>query len=149
MAVGRTIPTSADPWVCTINGKKYSYAAGSTETVPNEVAAVIDNEKKLQPALNPIAGKTSVKLDPMELMSASFEQLKAIYDNLVNGTEYFIYQQLESGAIQYNKILCAECNDQTKSFMVTYVSGGDIYKIEYNNGTFSPKICPLTFTPVG
>lgn len=37
-----TIPNTANPWVCTINGVKYEYPAGSVQSVPDEVALLID-----------------------------------------------------------------------------------------------------------
>ena len=39
-----TIPTGmGNPVVVVLNGKKYSYAAGATETVPDEVAALFES----------------------------------------------------------------------------------------------------------
>lgn len=43
------IPTGVDPWVCRINEKTYSYPAGSTQTVPDEVAALIQANAALEP----------------------------------------------------------------------------------------------------
>lgn len=43
MAVSKLIPNSPDPFVCNINGVIYSYKAGTTQSVPDEVAALIDN----------------------------------------------------------------------------------------------------------
>lgn len=36
------IPSNMNPWMCNINGVVYSYTAGSTQTVPDEVASLID-----------------------------------------------------------------------------------------------------------
>lgn len=43
MTVSKLIPNSPDPFVCNINGVIYSYKAGTTQSVPDEVAALIDN----------------------------------------------------------------------------------------------------------
>ena len=46
-----TIPSNMNPWWCNINGVVYSYTAGSTQTVPDEVAAVIENYNNMLPKL--------------------------------------------------------------------------------------------------
>ena len=38
-----TIPTNYDPFRVTVNGKEYVYAGGSTVSVPDDVADVIEN----------------------------------------------------------------------------------------------------------
>ena len=43
------IPAGVDPWVCRINTKTYSYPAGSTQTVPDEVAALISANEAMEP----------------------------------------------------------------------------------------------------
>lgn len=52
------IPNSMNPFTVEINGVKYSYTPGETVSVPEEVAAVIDNLNALQPKEEgyPIAG---------------------------------------------------------------------------------------------
>lgn len=72
MAVERTIPKSADPWVCTINGKKYSYAAGSTETVPDEVAAVIDGVENSEGKPDPRASQRGIEKDVTQIVKDNF-----------------------------------------------------------------------------
>lgn len=42
------IPAGRDPWVCVINQKVYSYAAGSVQTVPDEVAELADAMRRLE-----------------------------------------------------------------------------------------------------
>lgn len=53
-----TIPTiGSDPYKITINGYTYSYKAGSTVSVPDEVAAAIENAVRLFPAeVSPVDG---------------------------------------------------------------------------------------------
>lgn len=46
------IPAGVDPWVCRINEKTYSYPAGSTQTVPDEVATLISDNRAQEPAEN-------------------------------------------------------------------------------------------------
>ena len=41
MSVTIKIPEGSNPFICEINGVKYYYTAGSTATVPDEVAALI------------------------------------------------------------------------------------------------------------
>lgn len=36
------IPTNMNPWTCEINGMKFSYKAGTEQTVPDEVAELIE-----------------------------------------------------------------------------------------------------------
>lgn len=43
------IPTGPDPWVCRINEKTYSYPAGTTQSVPDEVAAIIADNQAMEP----------------------------------------------------------------------------------------------------
>lgn len=51
-----TIPANVmNPYVVDINGMKYSYAAGSTVSVPDEVAEAITNALRLSPRENPPA----------------------------------------------------------------------------------------------
>lgn len=43
------IPAWPDPWVCHINEKTYSYPAGTTQTVPDGVAALIAANRAMEP----------------------------------------------------------------------------------------------------
>lgn len=38
------IPSDRNPWTCTINDVKYAYEAGTEQTVPDEVAAIINQQ---------------------------------------------------------------------------------------------------------
>lgn len=42
--------TQGNPWVCSVNNQKYSYEAGTEQTVPDEVAAIIDSADNFPPA---------------------------------------------------------------------------------------------------
>lgn len=42
ISIIRKIPTTRNPWVATVNGKTYSYEAGTEQEVPAEVAVLID-----------------------------------------------------------------------------------------------------------
>ena len=44
-----TIPTCANPFVVIINGRKYTYPAGETVEVPDEVAEVIERHEEAKP----------------------------------------------------------------------------------------------------
>lgn len=66
MSKTRLIPSNDNPFVCIINGVPYSYAAGSTQVVPDEVASLIDNINALKPREADevgIAGQLWTKLD--------------------------------------------------------------------------------------
>ena len=43
------IPAEPNPWVCRINEKTYSYPAGTTQTVPDEVAEIIAANAAMAP----------------------------------------------------------------------------------------------------
>ena len=44
------IPSNMKPnWICEINGKTYSYTAGSTQSVPDEVASLITQINAMKP----------------------------------------------------------------------------------------------------
>lgn len=42
--------TQGNPFVCSVNNQKYSYEAGTEQTVPDEVAAIIDSADNFPPA---------------------------------------------------------------------------------------------------
>lgn len=44
-----TIPSDYHPYVVEVNGKVYKYPEGTTQSVPDEVAAVIENYWALYP----------------------------------------------------------------------------------------------------
>lgn len=49
------IPSNMNPWVCYINNNIYSYPAGTEQSVPDEVAALIESIKPAeQPAHIPM-----------------------------------------------------------------------------------------------
>lgn len=54
------IPSNMNPWVCIINGVVYSYEAGKTTTVPDDVADLIEAINALDPVPAPAAPKGSV-----------------------------------------------------------------------------------------
>lgn len=57
MSKSVTIPSTNSPmWTCCINGTCYSYSAGSTQTVPDEVAALINDIRALDPREAPEDG---------------------------------------------------------------------------------------------
>ena len=54
-----TIPTCRNPFKVIVNGKSYSYPAGTTQVVPTYVAEVIESHVDMQPQEDPYAGKTA------------------------------------------------------------------------------------------
>lgn len=74
-----TIPSDRNPYVVEINGVKYEYKAGSSVTVPDEVAALIANNaanapKQDDPTVNLVTSVSSSSTDK-EIPTA-----KAVYD---------------------------------------------------------------------
>lgn len=59
MSKSVTIPTYMQPdFVCTINNTTYRYKAGTTQTVPDEVAELIENINAAIPQEDPNAGRS-------------------------------------------------------------------------------------------
>jgi hypothetical protein len=50
-----TIPTCANPFVVIVNGIKYTYPAGATVEVPDDVAEVIEQHEEAKPEPAPVA----------------------------------------------------------------------------------------------
>lgn len=50
-----TIPTCANPFVVIVNGIKYTYPAGATMEVPDDVAEVIEQHEEAKPEPAPVA----------------------------------------------------------------------------------------------
>ena len=59
------IPETANPWRCVINGVEYAYTPGSTQTVPDEVAALIAQIKEYPP--DPLPVEKPWPCDPVDL----------------------------------------------------------------------------------
>lgn len=78
-----TIPSNMNPWWCNINGVVYSYTAGSTRTVPDEVAAVIENYNNMLPKLDePLKNKlygTGNSGEPCLYDKGSFESNEELF----------------------------------------------------------------------
>ena len=62
MKVLRTIPSNMNPWICEINGKKYTYPAGTVQDVPTEVAEVIDAYYKKSEGQHGESGSDNLKI---------------------------------------------------------------------------------------
>lgn len=94
-----TIPTCANPFVVIVNGIKYTYPAGETVEVPDDVAEVIEqheethNNPKPEPVVPPFAptpsevpsegGAGGGGLEVIELTSTNVAQ-SAVYDEAEN-----------------------------------------------------------------
>ncbi|MBR6271394.1 MAG: hypothetical protein IKR26_04500 [Lachnospiraceae bacterium] len=71
------IPDYSQPnWSCEIDGIRYSYPAGSTQEVPDAVAAVINNYKAMQPQTAPDEVRTQRELT--KLLAAAVEKITAL-----------------------------------------------------------------------
>lgn len=53
MSKSRLIPSNISPFVCCVDNIWYSYESGTTQTVPDGVADIIDNYNALLPQENP------------------------------------------------------------------------------------------------
>lgn len=79
MSKSVTIPTYMQPdFVCTINNVTYRYKAGTTQTVPDEVAELIENINASVPVENPP--------ETIEQMAQRVAE-QAIADNVTAATE--------------------------------------------------------------
>lgn len=81
-----TIPTCANPFVVIINGRKYTYPAGETMEVPDEVAEVIERHEEAHPKPDPAPeapGGGSCNCPPI-IIANSVEEMNAA--NLPDGT---------------------------------------------------------------
>lgn len=76
-----TIPTCANPFVVIINGKKYTYPAGETVEVPDEVAEIIERHSEAKPTPDPVP-------PPYSGGVKSWNELedRPFYDTRVEGT---------------------------------------------------------------
>ena len=59
------IPNTANPWRCMINGVEYAYAPGTTQSVPDEVAALIAQIEEYPP--DPLPVGKPWPCDPVDL----------------------------------------------------------------------------------
>lgn len=58
------IPETANPWRCVINGVEYAYTPGSTQTVPDEVAALIAQIEEYPPDPLPVEKPWPCGIEP-------------------------------------------------------------------------------------
>lgn len=82
-----TIPSCSSPFVVEVNGETYSYPAGETVEVPDEVAAVIKHHVDMQPEAEPYIGPVrwndigdrpfGKEVDSTVYTTSTFEQLTA------------------------------------------------------------------------
>lgn len=60
-----TIPADTDPYIVIVNTMEYSYPAGETLTVPDEVADIIDQYNAAKPEIPaPMEWVDGLKYDP-------------------------------------------------------------------------------------
>ena len=72
MAKTITIPTNkGNPVQVVINGKRYKYTAGASVSVPDEVAALFDDNK----AMEPVTGGDTTDLQKIEALDAKIGTL--------------------------------------------------------------------------
>ena len=82
------IPTTSNPFIVNINNQVYSYRAGATVEVPDDVAGVIEHNKSMHDALkNPITlvGGSTLIVEANESITKVITPLKAIRDAWLSG----------------------------------------------------------------
>lgn len=88
MARTITIPTCASPFYVIVNGVEYSYEAGDTVSVPDEVAEVIEHHVNSVPKEDPLAGVSLFKQlasgSIVEVNTEDLEGVKSIRDYAFN-----------------------------------------------------------------
>ena len=92
-----TIPSNTRPyWECCINGVQHRYTAGSTQEVPDEVAALIENNMKQKPK-NPVSAKYS-DYDLVICCSENFSSdVKASSFFVESGDAEMVIEAMEKG----------------------------------------------------
>ena len=84
MSKSVTIPTFMQPdWVCTINNTTYRYKAGTTQTVPDEVAELIKAINAQKPVENPPETPEQMA---KRIADAEIETALANYSNYIDLT---------------------------------------------------------------
>lgn len=72
--VSKKIPTNTQPtWQADINGKRYEYASGKTVSVPEEVAALIDDAEAGMAKEDPRASQRGIEKDVTQIVKDNFE----------------------------------------------------------------------------
>lgn len=86
-----TIPSCRSPFTVDVNGEIYSYPAGETVEVPDEVAEIINRHIDMQPEAEPYIGAVrwndigdrpfGKEVDSTVYTASKFEQLSALQNN--------------------------------------------------------------------
>ena len=79
-----TIPTNYDPFRLTVNGKEYVYAGGSTVSVPDDVADVIENAIANEPKENPYKSVEGQIADIITALDGKFDKTGGIITGAVS-----------------------------------------------------------------
>ena len=84
MAKTITIPTNkGNPIQVVINGKRYKYTAGASESVPDEVAALFGDNQ----ANEPVTGGDTTDLEKIEALAARVDAAEEDIDDLQEAVE--------------------------------------------------------------
>ena len=71
--VSKRIPSNTQPtWQADINGKRYEYASGKTVSVPEEVAALIDDAEAGMAKEDPRASQRGIEKDVTQIVKDNF-----------------------------------------------------------------------------
>lgn len=113
------IPTSMDPFVVEVNGRKYEYPAGTEQEVPEEVAAVIENIEQMTPRPDggsggsggAGAGMMMVNITPNEDYSAFYSD-KTVHEILESTKAGMIVKAVMAEQDSY--VICDLANVDTR-----------------------------------
>lgn len=110
-----TIPTiGSDPYKITINGYTYSYKAGSTVSVPDEVAAAIENAVRLFPAEVPPVDGSVFTLDGN---AGTWDVAKGVDSAPAQGSEFTVASGGVWQAIEDAKVTDAQIKEAAEEVL--------------------------------
>lgn len=124
-----TIPTCANPFVVIVNGIKYTYPAGATVEVPDEVAEVIEQHEEAKPEPAPVLPPYSGGMNGDEILAAA----KAYTDTKVGNIGGDVYTRQEDN--EY--IIAFYRNDgKTVSCHATYDESGRLAMVDVDGTVY-------------
>lgn len=127
MAKTVKIPDNMRPWEATINGLKYVYPAGTTQEVPDEVAALIERISNVQPEkepnMPPFAGGAQADMNAAEGEPG----------HVLNRTHWVEYAELLPPTVA---IETGEDNQYMIAPTIEGVTAGGTYTVNYNGTNY-------------
>ena len=135
--VSKRIPANTQPtWQADINGKRYEYASGKTVSVPEEVAALIDDAEAGMAKEDPRASQRGIEKEVTQIVK----------DNFTGGVGY--EETSETVMLPETSFECVTVPSDiaiSDSFPYTFESGQD-YTVTLDGET---QTCTVVETPIG